>query len=640
MRKRRLLWQLYPSYLLITLASLAVVAFYASWALRQFYIERTGEDLKSRAWLAEAQFRPLLAAKEIDRDRIDKLCKELGEKAKTRLTVILPDGKVVGDSEESPQNMENHKDPERKEIMKALAGDVGNSLRFSDTIKETLCYVAVPCRQDGKIVGVVRAAVPLTAIDQAVSQIRLHIALWSLLVAALLTAVGLLHSRRIARPLEQLKQGAERFARGDLTHRLPVADSLEIGALAEMLNHMAAELDDKLRAVVRQRNEREAILSSMVEGVLAIDAEDRVIRINQAAARLINTDPARAEGRTLPEIIRSTELYRLVDAVMASQKPAESEIVLRGTDERVLHVHATVLQDGREGRRGVLLVLHDVTELKRLEKVRRDFVANASHELRTPVTAIKGFVETLLDGAMHDPKELQRFLEIVDQQTDRLNALFEDLLMLSRIEQEAERAEIALSPGPIRPVLDAAVEACRFKAAEKNIRMEVTCPEDLQAAINPPLLEQAVINLIDNAVKYSPADEAVLVDAVRGESEVVIRVLDHGCGIGREHLPRIFERFYRVDPARSRKLGGTGLGLAIVKHIAQSHHGRATVESVVGQGSTFSIHLPLGNQSASPSGSASTSGPPLPPGEGWGEGVSFVRGVYAPFRRSRYSARR
>ncbi len=470
-------------------------------------------------------------------------------------------------------------------------------------MKETLRYVAVPCRQDGKTLGVVRAAIRLTAIDQALSTIFVHIGIWSLLVAAMLAAVSLLHSRRIARPLEELQEGAERFARGDLAHRLPVADSLEIGALAETLNHMAAELDDKLRAVVRQRNEREAILSSMVEGVLALDADDRVIRINQAAARLINIDPARAEGRTLPELVRSSELYRLVDAVAASQQPSEGEIVLRGRDERILHVNGTVLSNARGGQPGVLLVLHNVTQLKKLEKVRRDFVANASHELRTPVTAIKGFVETLLDGAMNDPAELKRFLEIVDQQTDRLNALFEDLLTLSRIEQEAERAEIAVSPSPVRPVLEAAVEACRFKAAEKDIRIELNCPADLQAAINPPLLEQAVINLIDNAVKYSLAGQTILVDGARAETEVVIRVQDHGCGIGREHLPRIFERFYRVDPARSRKLGGTGLGLAIVKHIAQSHGGRATVESAVGQGSTFFIHLPLPTESPSPSGS-------------------------------------
>ncbi len=454
MRKRRLLWQLYPSYLVITLVSLAVVALYASHALWQFNLQRTGEDLIARAALVEPQFRPLLAADKPDVAAIQALCQELGKKADTRLTVILTDGTVRGDSEFWPRKMENHAD--RPEFMAAMRDGRGASPpRLSETLKENMLYGAVLSRQggmpDGRKLGVVRAAIPLTAAAAALSTIRLHIAAWSLLVAVLLTAVSLWHSRRIARPLEQLKQGAERFARGDLAHRLPVADSLEIGALAETLNHMAAELDDKLRAVVRQRNEREAILSSMVEGVLAIDAEDRVIRINQAAARLVNIDAAKAEGRSLPEIIRSTELYQLADAVLASQQPAESEIVLRGKSERVLHVNGTVLQDAREGKLGVLLVLHDVTELKKLEKVRRDFVANASHELRTPVTSIKGFVETLLDGAMHDPAELQRFLEIVAQQTDRLNALFEDLLTLSRIEQDAERPQITLTSGPDPP---------------------------------------------------------------------------------------------------------------------------------------------------------------------------------------------
>jgi two-component system phosphate regulon sensor histidine kinase PhoR len=228
-----------------------------------------------------------------------------------------------------------------------------------------------------------------------------------------------------------------------------------------------------------------------------------------------------------------------------------------------------------------------------LESVRRDFVANVSHELRTPVTSIKGFVETLLDGAMHNPEELQRFLQIVAVQTDRLNAIIEDLLALSRIEQEEEKAEIELGQSPVRAVLETAVEVCRMKAAEKNIRLELACDAELAAPMNAPLLEQAVINLLDNAIKYSAPEQTVQIAAERSGGEIAIRVRDCGCGIGREHLLRIFERFYRVDKARSRKLGGTGLGLAIVKHMAQAHGGRASVESTPGQGSTFTIHLPL-----------------------------------------------
>ena len=303
-----------------------------------------------------------------------------------------------------------------------------------------------------------------------------------------MAGISLLISRRITRPLEQLQRGAERFARGDLTHKLPVADSREIGALAETLNQMAAELDDKLRAVVRQRNEREAILSSMVEGVLAVDSRERLIRFNEAAATLLGIDAARAEGRTIQEVVRNVDLHKLVADVLASQAPQEGEIVLRDEGERFLHVQGTVLRGAAAGENGALLVLHDVTALKRLERVRRDFVANVSHELRTPVTSIKGFVETLLDGAMHKPEELQRFLTIVATQTDRLNAIIEDLLTLSRIEQEAERAEIAMSPGSVRKVLDGALEVCQRKAAEKNIRVEIACDDASHAPMNAPLL--------------------------------------------------------------------------------------------------------------------------------------------------------
>jgi two-component system phosphate regulon sensor histidine kinase PhoR len=238
--------------------------------------------------------------------------------------------------------------------------------------------------------------------------------------------------------------------------------------------------------------------------------------------------------------------------------------------------------------------LNDVTRLRRLENIRRDFVANVSHELKTPVTAIKGSVETLLDGALQKPEDARRFLEIVTRQADRLNAIIDDLLSLSRIEQEAERHEIPLQRSHLNEVLRGAVQACEVGAAAKSIRIGLSCPEPLLARINPPLLEQAIVNLIDNAVKYSRPESEVRVEARPENGEILILVRDHGCGIGKEHLPRLFERFYRVDKARSRKEGGTGLGLAIVKHIVQAHAGTVTVASVPGEGSTFTIHLPTG----------------------------------------------
>ncbi|HEY4761531.1 MAG TPA: ATP-binding protein [Thermoguttaceae bacterium] len=590
MHRKKLLWQLYFSYLFVTVTSMAAMAWYASSAIKQFYIERTTADLEARALLIEKDI--LVDLTQRSYADIDALAKESGRKSATRITVILPDGKVVADSNESPNVMENHAD--RQEIMDALAGVAGKSLRYSNTLHETRLYVAIPVRYEDKIIGVLRTSISLAAFDKALQGIHFYIGLGGLVTAVLVAGISLWLSRRLTRPLEELKQGAERFARGDLTHRLPPGDSQEINSLAETLNQMAEELDEKIRHVVRQRNEREAILTSMIEGVLALDFQERVIRLNHTAARLLGCDPGKVEGKTLQEVVRNPDLHRLVAQVFSTQVPAEGEMTLQHVNgERVFYIHAGVLRGAHQSENGVLVVFHDVTQLKKLETIRRDFVANVSHELRTPVTSIKGFVETLLNGAMHNAEELERFLRIVAAQIDRLNAIIEDLLTLSCIEEEEEKAEILLSDGSVKDVLQTAIEVCQLKAADRNIRVELSCDPQVKASMNPPLLEQAVINLLDNAVKYSLPEETVHVSAVCTDTEIVIQVRDHGCGISSEHLPRIFERFYRVDKARSRKLGGTGLGLAIVKHVAKAHGGRTTVESTVGQGSTFSLHLPI-----------------------------------------------
>ena len=476
MRKRRLFWQLYPATLLIALLALAAVALDASFSLDRFYLARTAEDLQARACLAEDQVAGLLAGKKYA--EIDALCKELGQRSSTRLTVILPDGKVVGDSLESPQQMDNH--GTRPEVVEALDEDkgvgVGVSVRYSPTLHRKLSYVAVRVRDRGQTLGVVRAAVSLAAIDGALWEIHSHIFVASLLTAALLAIAGLVIARRFVKPLEELSRQAAWFAHGDLSHRLSTANSEEVGGLAETLNQMAADLEDKLNTVVRQRNERDAILSSMVEGVLAIDGDERLLRMNDAAARLLGVDAARAEGRSLPEIVRSIDLHKLVAAVISTQQPVAGEVVLRNHEPRFLLVNGTVLRDAPAGRNGALLVIHDVSELKRLESVRRDFVANVSHELKTPVTSIQGYVETLLDGAMNDSEQREKFLKIVAKHTERLHAILEDLLTLARVEQEGERRENLLASGPLRSVLEAAVADCGAKAEEKNMRPRVDLP--------------------------------------------------------------------------------------------------------------------------------------------------------------------
>jgi two-component system phosphate regulon sensor histidine kinase PhoR len=281
-----------------------------------------------------------------------------------------------------------------------------------------------------------------------------------------------------------------------------------------------------------------------------------------------------------------------VASALVCKRPVEGDVVLRNARERVVQAHGAALRDPTGRGIGAVIVLNDVSRLRQLENMRRDFAANVSHELKTPITSIKGFVETLLDGAVRDPHDAERFLRIIARQADRLNAIIEDLLSLSRIEKEAEAADIALNVVGLREVLNAAIHNCETKAAERGIRIVLGGNPDLEAKINPPLFEQAVTNLLDNAVKYSNQDGQVDLIAAQRDHEILIQVRDQGCGIAEEHLSRLFERFYRVDKARSRKLGGTGLGLAIVKHIVLAHRGQVAVESQEEVGSCFTIHLP------------------------------------------------
>jgi len=589
-KKKRLLWQLYSWYLLITLLSLGAVTWFISQAVQGFYIKIIADDLENRAKLVERVVTPHLAP--LDSQRIDVLCKELGNETSTRLTVILPSGEVIGDSLKDPAEMENHSD--RPEIRDALAGRLSTLTRYSPTLKEKMMYAAIPVTVDGSIKAVLRTSMSLNFTGSVLRATQIELVISILVIAVVVALVSLLVSRRISLPLEEMRQGAELFARGDFGHRLRIfeSNSEEISGLAETMNKMAVHLEDRIKTVMQQRNELEALLSSMAEGVLAIDMEERIISLNQAGSHFLCKKYSQIKGKSIQEVIRNPELQRLISQALFSTEPVEGDIILSGTDERIMQARGTSLY-GAEGRRiGAVIVLNDVTRLRRLENIRRDFVANVSHEIKTPVTAIKGFVETLRDGAVHNREQADRFLEIIDKQVSRLNAIIDDLLRLSRIEQDEERGEISLSTGQVRETLTNAVQLCLAKATANNISIHLKCGEDIVAWIDPPLIEQAVVNLIDNAINYSEPAHEIHVEALSNESEVIISVQDQGCGIEKKYLPRLFERFYRVDKARSRKLGGTGLGLAIVKHITQCNGGRVSVDSTPGQGSTFRIHLP------------------------------------------------
>ncbi len=587
--RKKLIWQLFPSFLLITLLSLLAVSWYASNSLHHFFLDQTAADLKIRALLVKKQIVAHLAP--LDAAEVDAICKEIGNQSATRITVILPSGQVVGDSRETPRQMDNHGD--RPEIAVALKGNPGQSIRYSNTLRQQMMYVAVPLKRNQSTLGVIRTSVPVTSIEGELRSIQTKIALGGLLIAALAAWISLLISRRIIRPIEEMKKGTDRFADGDLTHRLATPDSEELAGLAEALNQMAAQLDRRIKIIVRQRNELETVLASMLEGVVAIDTEERIININAAAASFFECGPEVCPGRNLQEIFRNSALQHFVRESISSKVPKEDDISMHHNGEKTLHLQSSPLLDANKEHIGTLVVFNDVTHLRRLEDMRRDFVANVSHEIKTPLTAIKGFVETLRLGNVDKPEETERFLEIIQNHVDRLSFIVEDLLSLSRIEQEDERKTIQIGMGIILDVLKSAIQICRSNAEEKNIDIIHICDPKLAFWFDSSLLEQAVVNLLDNAIKYSEPNSTIQLKADHHESEVKIIVEDRGIGIAKKHLPRLFERFYRVDKARSRNLGGTGLGLAIVKHIAHAHGGNVTVESTLGEGSVFTIHLPI-----------------------------------------------
>ncbi|MBN2272306.1 MAG: HAMP domain-containing protein [Sedimentisphaerales bacterium] len=590
MVRRRLIWQLYPYFLSVAIAVLLAVAVISSYSFRAFYYEQVRTRLDTLARVFGEQAAPMIQA---DPPGVDRLCKKLADVSdrRARFTVVLSSGKVVGDSDEDPAIMENHSD--RPEIADAFKSGFGWSLRFSNTLGKSMMYVAVPIKKDGEAVAVARTSVAVTTIGDALEGIYVKI-LWGGVVVALCIAVlSLVVSRRISRPIVQMEEVAKRFAAGELDVRVPVFGPVELASLAQALNEMAGQLHERFLTITKQRNELEAVLTSMIEGVIAVDADGRILSVNHAAAELLGINPSLTQGRTVEEAVRDADFQRFVGRTLAGMEPTEEDICLPSGQGRCFQLHGARIGGFDGGKTGAVIVIHDVTQIRRLENIRRDFVANVSHELRTPVTSIQGFAEALLEKGTENPEQVERYLKIIAKHSDRLNAIIEDLLSLSRLEEDAERRRISLEEIDLGPIIGAAVELTQIKASEKNIAIALNCSEQIKARVNSALLEQAVVNLVDNAIKYSKPDGSIRIDVEQQAHEIAIAVTDNGCGIERKYLSRLFERFYVVDKGRSRSLGGTGLGLAIVKHIAQVHNGSVTVQSTPGKGSTFTIHLPV-----------------------------------------------
>jgi two-component system phosphate regulon sensor histidine kinase PhoR len=514
----------------------------------------------------------------------------------SRVTLIAPDGRVLADSErrlEEVAAMENH--ATRPEVRAALNGSVGRDVRRSGTLGTPLIYVAVPVSESGRVVGTLRLAAPVEAATPAYESLRGVMLAGGAVALVVALGIGLFVAGRVTRPVVEMEDVARQMSEGNFRVRASVRSPDEIGTLGRSLNVMAGRLREKIDDLEREQAKATAILDAMVEGVIATDGHDHIILLNERARGIFGLGQTRVERRPLLEVIRNVDLHGLLSESRAAADGlvVSREIKLPEPSERVLQVHAVPLRfTGDEP--GVVIILHDITELRRLEQVRTEFVANVSHELRTPLTAIQGYLETLLDGALEEPQHARKFLEIVFRHTERLGRLTDDLTDLSNI--ELGRISLRIEPADLTEVTESALAIIQPRAGSGRVTVEASLPVDMPDVLaDRDRLAQILINLVDNAVKYTPAGGHVWVEAQRLPSGMVeVAVRDTGVGIPKADLPRLTERFYRVDKARSRELGGTGLGLAIVKHLVLAHGGELGIESELWKGTTVRFTLPTG----------------------------------------------
>ncbi len=589
MTQKKLIWQLFPSYLLITVIALIVVTAYVSLALHRFYMTQSQDELTRLARIVRQE---LVESSAISvPEEVTQLCLRVGQATgnRIRMTVVLPDGKVIGDSKEDAAQMGDHSD--REEILAALEGGMGYSVRQSPTLGIHMMYVAVSVRNSQGNQAVVRTSIATTDVNLALRDMLKKIAACGLAVAVGATLLSLFVSRRISRPIVAMEEIASAFSKGHLEPRIPNWPTHELSSLGRTLNTMARQLDERIQSTTRQRNELEAILSSMIEGVIAVDSEGHVVSLNRAAACLLRLDPEQVHGQPIELIIRDVGLRDFVQRTLRGESPHERELMLAMEGPRCFHVHGVPLPGDQHLKGGAVIVLHDITRIHHLERLRQDFVANVSHELKTPVTSIQGFLEAVSDMGFENPDKVTQYLAIVTRHAERLNAIIDDLLTLSRLEEDGHRREILFSETDLRDVVRSAVEMSAIKAQEKNIVVDTQASGPVRARVNAPLLEQALVNLIENAVKYSDPGKTVDIAVRQHATQVEIAVADQGAGIAEKYHARLFERFYVVDKGRSRKMGGTGLGLAIVKHIANVHGGTIDLKSDLGEGSVFTLRL-------------------------------------------------
>lgn len=578
---------IFVACMIIVLISLSVTGYTVAKAVEDYFIQKTEDDLTICAFA----MRPFLAIKikqeENTSGQLETTVKELGNETKTRITIVDIEGNVIADSKKDPSDTESHST--RPEIKEAYLGNIGKSARYSSSLKTEMMYVAIPILENHDVAYVLRLAVPISNINTLTRNIwRMFFSasLAGLLVAFLISSI---FSRRITKPIEEVSYAAKKISCGNYDLKVPLRPPYETKILAESFNRMAENLQETVGKLKEETDKTRAVLASMAEGLIAVDQNCHVVMMNLAAERLFKIRQEETLGKHLLEVLRNRELHDLINEVLKTRKGSTREVKINTYDERVFWINVVPID--KENNLGAVAVMRDTTELKRLEKMKSDFVSNVSHELKTPLTSISGFTETLLDGAYKSEENCRYFLRIIKQETDRMTRLISELLYLSRI----EKPDFSI---PKRPVNAASVVNKAIKLLQKNIDdkghlLNLKLPENLGPVTgDEDSVLEIIINLLDNAIKYTPEGGNITVE-IEDESDFIsISVADNGIGIAGDELERIFGRFYRVQRPEIASENGTGLGLAVVKHLVESLNGKISVESQLGKGSTFKISLP------------------------------------------------
>lgn len=529
---------------------------------------------------------------DLDKDAatIQKSLDPLGEDIDARITVIDSKGDVVADTKKDPEKLDNHMNrPEVTDILKK-GESVGISIRESDSLGYSMLYVAVPVKHQSKTDGVLRISISLESVDAAVAKLWGNLALIFGIALVIIAAISVFIARKITRPVREIIEVSTDLANHKYDSRIHGKISGELQDLSISVNTLAESLEIQMFEIKQNEQRLNAIVQNLVSGVMLINVDKQVIMTNRTMYQILGE--TEITGKPFYEVIKSFALSQLIEATFETKTIQQKEIILYFPREMILDASVSPILGENGEITGIILLLHDITQIRHLENVRSEFVTNVSHELKTPVTALKGFAETLLDGAMYDEMLLKKFLTIIKEESDRLHRLIMDILALSRIEQNPVPENVELVE--VDEVIEQSARTIFEMATEKNIQViipEKTIPS-VTIETDRDKLQQILINLLSNAINYTPVDGKVEVKLIEQEAEVIIEVTDNGIGIPAKDIDRVFERFYRVDKARSRHSGGTGLGLSIVKHLVENCGGRIEVESQEEVGSTFRVTLP------------------------------------------------